>query len=182
MSSLASARIPRDVLVPVLIEHMCREYNVTEEEIFDHGRHNGHDDVQPLGVISRLAFHAVVARENLTRLFNGTYDDLRFDIADKLFVALHATPMVWHEPPLDVFYWSGLVPPDLSRPVKCENPECPDWFEVPEPKNEFDSQWKRQRFCDHYCSVRAGQFRRGERVLGVKRWRNQHAAGIVTPA
>jgi hypothetical protein len=184
-------KIPVPLIQPHVVQHLFEmkalEMGAQLQEIDGENMTIGYGPqfVQRVGNLyseyDALGFRAGLDGSLIKHVALGTRDVIMYQTADKIISVGMNRADLWRTPELLPYYLEGAeIPPDPLRPIKCACRACPDWFEVPYPKHPNDSAWKKQRFCSHYCSVREGQFRRGERPEGGrKRWRNQYAEGVI---
>lgn len=87
----------------------------------------------------------------------GRGNSMSFRRADRLLCSMRLQHL-WQSEPLNYYYWDGQVPPDLSKPVKCANPRCDEWFSLPEEvpagagRGDSEAQAARARWAKRHCS------------------------------
>jgi hypothetical protein len=76
-----------------------------------------------------LARRAGVSGSIVARVVEERVETVMFGTADKILSrGLRRFDLWWHEP-LEEHYWQGQVPPDKTRPNRCENARCEEgWF------------------------------------------------------
>lgn len=130
--------VPTEVIVPLLEEHLAQRTEEYAEEIDARGI---------------LAEQAGLSEKALWRMFSGETQQMRFDTADRLLVAIGKMHL-WYTD-LQEHYWNGEVPPDWAKPIKCARPGCENWFEL------AHDQSAKRKYCSRACKHAASEYRLG---------------------
>lgn len=135
-------------------------------------------DANPPDPETLIAERAGISSALLVNLREGRQQTISVNYADKVFCVL-GHPMIWQEDErLAHYYWNGEVPPDGSKPVKCANPNCDNWFSL----EEYDGagavparRIRPRRYCDANCKGRAHHLKNPRsRARAVKRHRHKN--------